>query len=124
MTIRTRKTSVPIAVKSLLKTITTTLDDLQAEDVNVIELTGKSVMADYLVIASGRSQRQLAAIADHLIAKIKHKGRPVPVEGRGQGEWILVDAGDVIVHLFKPETRAHYALDDMWSDEPRALATA
>jgi ribosome silencing factor RsfS/YbeB/iojap len=81
-----------------------------------IELAGKSSIADFMVVATGTNSRQLAAMADHLVEKLKGKGRAhVPVEGRQQGDWVLVDAGDVIVHLFRPEARAHYALEKMWT---------
>jgi len=72
-------------------------------------------MADFMVVATGTNSRQLAAMADHLVEKLKAAGRVhVPVEGRQQGDWVLVDAGDVIVHLFRPEARSHYALEKMW----------
>ncbi|MBM3524074.1 MAG: ribosome silencing factor [Alphaproteobacteria bacterium] len=94
------------------------LDADKAEDVVRVDLAGKSTMADYMVIATGTNARQLAAMADHLVEKLKGKGRThVPVEGRSQGDWVLVDAGDVIVHLFRPEARAHYALEKMWQAE-------
>jgi ribosome silencing factor RsfS/YbeB/iojap len=80
-----------------------------------------------MVVASGRNARQLAAMADHLVQKLKASGHvPVPVEGRGQGDWVLIDAGDVVVHLFRPEIRAHYALEKMWNadfaEEPMRIA--
>ena len=98
--------------------IESSLDADQAEEIVRIDLAAKTSMADYMVIATGRNARQLSAMADHLIAKLKHHGRaPVPVEGRGHGDWVLIDAGDVVVHLFRPEIRAHYALEKMWSAE-------
>ena len=122
--IATRKPKAPPAprvdpgVKSLVETIESSLDADQAEDIVRIDLAAKTSMADYMVIATGRNARQLSAMADHLIAKLKHHGRsPVPVEGRGHGDWVLIDAGDVVVHLFRPEIRAHYALEKMWSAE-------
>ncbi len=110
-----KKKSVPAAVKSLLRLIETSLDADKAEDVVAIELSGKSSIADYMVVASGRSARQLVAMADHLAEKLKTKGIIARSEGRGQGDWLLVDAGDVIVHLFRPEVRAHYAIEKMWN---------
>jgi ribosome-associated protein len=103
------------------------LDADKAEDVVRIDLAAKTSIADYMVIASGRSARQLAAMADHLVEKLKTRGLvPVPVEGRGHGDWVLIDAGDVVVHLFRPEIRAHYALEKMWSadfaEEPMRAA--
>ena len=94
------------------------LDDDKAEDVVVIDLKGKSAFADYMVIASGRSNRQVVAIADHLADRLKQAGHGyTPVEGKQTGDWVLVDAGDVVVHVFRPEPRAFYALEKMWALE-------
>lgn len=94
------------------------LDDDKAQDVVVIELSGKSDVADYLVIASGTSGRQVVAIAEHLRERLKHAGlTSVNAEGMSQGDWVLVDAGDVIVHLFRPEVRAFYNIEKMWGVE-------
>lgn len=91
------------------------LDDDKAQDVVVIELFGKSDIADYLVVASGTSGRQVVAIAEHLHDRLKHAGvKGIGVEGMSQGDWVLVDGGDVIVHLFRPEVRAFYNLEKMW----------
>ena len=91
------------------------LDDDKAEDIVVIDLEGKSSIADYMVIASGRSQRQLGAMAEHLREKIKARDGGTPgVEGARQGDWVLIDGGDVIVHLFRPEVRSFYNLEKMW----------
>ena len=93
------------------------------EDVVVIDLKGKSAFADYMVIASGRSNRQVVAIADHLAEKLKQNGYGhAPVEGKQGGDWVLVDAGDVVVHVFRPEPRAFYALEKMWALENEAAA--
>jgi ribosome-associated protein len=89
---------------------------MKAEDIIAIDLTGKSSIADFMVVASGRSQRHVASIADQLIKDIEKAGVPrVRVEGLRQGDWVLIDAGDVIVHVFRPEVRAHYNLEKMWS---------
>lgn len=106
-----------------------TLDDTKAEDVVVVSLADKSSIADYMVIASGRSQRQVWAMAEHLRDTLKAGGlRQVYVEGRPQSDWVLVDAGDIVVHLFKPELRAFYALEKMWAMDldgaDRATGTA
>lgn len=91
------------------------LDDDKGEDIVVIDLTGKSDIADFMVIASGRSTRQVASMADHLRERIKAAGHPAPrVEGLTQGDWVLVDAGDVVVHVFRPEVRGFYNLEKMW----------
>jgi ribosome-associated protein len=95
--------------------IVTSLEDDKAEDETVIDLSGKSTMADYMVIATGRSQRQVGAMADHLLEKLKAAGiKSVAVEGQPQCDWVLVDAGDVVVHLFRPEVREFYKLDKLW----------
>jgi ribosome-associated protein len=89
---------------------------MKAEDSLTINLTGKSSIADFMVVASGRSQRHVASIADQVVKDIEKAGGPrVRVEGLRQGDWVLIDAGDVIVHVFRPEVRAHYNLEKMWS---------
>jgi ribosome-associated protein len=99
----------------MLELVKTSLEDDQADNVVVIELASKSTMADYMVVATGRSSRQVTSMADKLREKIKQTGRgEVPVEGMTRGDWVLVDAGDVIVHLFRPEVRAFYNLEKMW----------
>lgn len=91
------------------------LDDDKAEDVIVIELKGKTEIADYMVVASGTSQRHVGALADHLRDKLKGSGvKGVALEGADQCDWVLVDAGDVVVHLFRPEVRDFYQLEKMW----------
>jgi nicotinate-nucleotide adenylyltransferase len=99
------------------------LEDDKAEDIVVIDLKGKSSFADYMVIATGRSNRQVVAIADHLAEKLKQAGHgPVPLEGKQSGDWVLIDAGDVVVHVFRPEPRAFYALEKMWALENEVAA--
>ena len=97
------------------------LDDDKALDVVSIPLSGKSNIADYMVIASGRSTRQVASMAQKLTERIKRDlGRNVRVEGLPVGDWVLIDADDVIVHLFRPEVRSFYNLERMWAFEERA----
>jgi ribosome-associated protein len=92
------------------------LEDDKAEDITVIDLAGKTSISDFMIIASGRSHRHVAAIADHLVERLKKRGlMPLSVEGLAQSDWVLVDAGDVIVHLFRPEVRDFYNLEKMWS---------
>lgn len=111
------------ATDALLTLVRRSLEDDKAEDVVVIDLKGKSAFADYMVIASGRSNRQVVAIADHLAEKLKQNGYGyTPVEGKQGGDWVLVDAGDVVVHIFRPEPRAFYALEKMWALENEAAA--
>jgi ribosome-associated protein len=91
------------------------LDDDKAEDIVVIDLAGKSSIADFMIIATGRSQRQVAALAEHVREKLAALGvKRVSTEGLSQADWVLIDAGDVIVHLFRPEVRAFYNLEKMW----------
>lgn len=109
-------------VVQLHSAILNSLDDDKAVDVISIPLNGKSSLADAMVIASGRSSRQVAAMAEHLAEKLKaDHGCQVKVEGLPQADWVLVDAGDVIVHLFRPEVRSFYNLEKMWAlDAPEA----
>lgn len=94
------------------------LDDDQAQDVISIPLEGKSSVADHMVIASGRSTRQVAAMAQKLAEKVKQAGfGPARIEGLPAADWVLIDAGDVVVHLFRPEVRTFYNLERMWSFE-------
>lgn len=94
----------------------TSLDDDKAIDTVVIDLTGKTEIADYMVIATGQSSRQVGAMADHLCKKMKESGvKDVTVEGTGQCDWVLIDAGDVLIHLFRPEVRDFYELEKLWT---------
>ena len=103
----------------MLSTILASLDDDKAEDVLPIPLAGKYEMADHMVIASGRSSRQVAAIAEHLADRLKQElGLIVRMEGKELGDWVLIDAGDVIVHVFRPEVREFYQLEKMWMPQP------
>jgi len=116
--------SVSVTSDSLLKLIEQSLDDDKAEDIVVIGLRGKSSMADHMVICSGRSSRQVAAIAGNLADRLKQKmGLLCKVEGKDQGDWVLIDAGDVIVHVFRPEVREFYQLEKMWMSPGQATAT-
>lgn len=111
--------------ESLLSRILKSLDDDKAEDIVTIDLEGRSSLADAIVIASGRSSRHVASIAEHLARRLKEGGYGTrPVDGMTQGDWVLVDAGDIIVHVFRPEVREYYDLEGMWSvEEPdRAIA--
>jgi ribosome-associated protein len=106
----------PAVQSDLLKRILVSLDDDKAEDIVTINLEGRSALCDAAVIASGRSSRHVGAMADHLARKLKEGGYGTrPISGQGQGDWVLVDAGDVIVHLFRPEVREYYDLEGMWS---------
>ncbi len=103
----------------LQELIVSTLDADKAEDIVAIDLMGKSSVADVMIIASGRSQRHVGALADHVVRQIKKSGRgTVAIEGQTSCDWVLVDAGDVILHLFRPEVRGFYNLEKMWSVDP------
>ena len=110
------KRQAPSPAAGLLALIQRSLDDDKAEEVAVIDMAGKSAIADFMVIATGRSSRHVAAMADHLRERVKPEiGHAPPIEGMTQGDWVLLDAGDVVVHLFRPEVRAFYNLEKMWS---------
>ncbi|MBX9881151.1 MAG: ribosome silencing factor [Sphingomonas sp.] len=112
------------SVEALHQLVLTSLDDDQAVDTISIPLAGKSSIADHMVIASGRSTRQVASMASKLTEKIKAEfGRPVRVEGLPAADWVLIDAGDVIVHLFRPEVRSFYNLERMWAFGDAPVAT-
>ncbi|MBU6252333.1 MAG: ribosome silencing factor [Alphaproteobacteria bacterium] len=111
------------SVDTLHKLILQSLEDDQAVETVSIPLAGKSAIADHMVIASGRSTRQVASMAQKLQEKIKQQcGRIARVEGMANADWVLIDAGDVIVHLFRPEVRSFYNLERMWAfgDAPAA----
>ncbi len=104
---------------ALLSDILASLEDDKAEEIVTIPLAGKSEMADHMVIASGRSSRQVSAIAEHLADRLKQdRGLVVRTEGKELGDWVLIDAGDVIVHVFRPEVRDFYQLEKMWQPQP------
>jgi ribosome-associated protein len=107
----------------VLTLVQQSLNDDKAQDVVVIDLNGKTNIADFMVVASGTSQRQVGAMADHLREKLKAKGvSGVAVEGANQCDWVLIDTHDVVVHLFRPEVREFYNLEKMWG-EPAAGRT-
>lgn len=106
---------------SLKNLIEASLDDDKAENVVTIDLAGKSSFADYMIIASGRSGRHISTLADKLSSRLKQEDMPIlSIEGKETGDWVLVDCGDIIVHLFRPEIREIYQLEKMWS-APAAL---
>lgn len=110
MTTQTQPTS-----EALLARILTSLDDDKAEDVVQIDLRGKTEIGDFMVVASGRSTRQVASMAEKLTDRLKQEfGRISKVEGKDTGDWVLIDTGDVIVHIFRPEVRDFYQLEKMW----------
>ena len=99
----------------ILALVLSSLDDDKAEEIVPIDLRGRSSIADHMVICSGRSSRQVGAIAEKLMERLKEKyGRHCRVEGKEMGDWVLVDTQDVIVHIFRPEVREFYQLEKMW----------
>ena len=102
-------------IELLVDRILTSLKNDKAEDIVQIDLRGKSSIGDYMIIASGRSSRQVTAISEKLVDNIKKDfGRSSKVEGKNAGDWVLIDTGDVIVHVFRPEVREFYQLEKMW----------
>lgn len=103
-----------------MKLVATQLDEDKAENILRIDLTGKSPMADAMIVASGRSARHVAALADHVVRKLKDAGASnVRIEGMPNADWVLIDAGDVVIHIFRPEVREFYNLERLWtSDSP------
>lgn len=113
------------AKNPLLSLILTTLEEDKAEDVVAINLAGKSEMADHMVIASGRSSRQVSAMAEHLVDRLKSEmDRLCRVEGKDAGDWVLIDCGDAVVHLFRPEVREFYQLEKLWSTDAASPAAS
>jgi len=112
-----------VTSEELLAHILASLDDNKAEDIVQIDLRGRTTIGDYMVVCSGRSTRQVISIAEKLAEKLKHDlGRQSKTEGKDTGDWVLVDVGDIIVHVFRPEVREFYQLEKMWL--PTTAATA
>lgn len=108
-------------MNSFARLITDTMEDLKAQDVQTLDVRALTTMTDYMIIASGRSDRQVKAIADKVIEMAKtRKIRPLGVEGQQQAEWILIDFGDVIAHVMHPDTREYYQLEKLWAVTDRA----
>jgi ribosome-associated protein len=105
-----------IDVDTATRVVLGSLDDDKAEEILAIDIRGKSSFADMLVVASGRSARHVGALADHVMRKLREAGvKDVRVEGLPQCDWVLVDAGDVVVHLFRPEVRSFYNIEKIWA---------
>lgn len=121
---RVRKRAEPSTLDALQAVILASLEDDKAEDVVALDLVGRASFADRMVIATGLADRQISAMATHLEEKLNEAGiKRVRIEGAGGSDWVLLDAGDIVVHLFKAEARSLYALEKMWGaelDEPAA----
>ena len=102
-----------------MKKVLASLDDAKAEDTVTIDIAGKSALGDFMVVTSGRSHRHVGAIADRLVSDLKQAGfGPMRVEGLPHCDWVLIDSGDMIVHIFRPEVREFYNIEKMWQAEP------
>jgi ribosome-associated protein len=126
-----RKTSTPAVVlqaqpdaDKTLKMILSRLDDMKAEETVTIDLRGKSAFSDYMIVTSGRANRHVGAIAENVTKGLKETGiKNVHVEGMPNCDWVLIDSGDVIVHVFRPEVRDFYNLERLWTQGPTAART-
>nr|WP_254871616.1 ribosome silencing factor [Pseudooceanicola sp. HF7] len=114
-----------LTAKGQLDLILTSLEDDKAEEIVTIDLAGKSSIGDYMVVCSGRSSRQVSAIAEKLVERLKEvTGRTAKVEGKETGDWVLIDTGDIVVHVFRPEVREFYQLEKMWQQPAGAVPSA
>lgn len=113
------RTSTAIDVREALRDVVAAAEDRKATDVKAIDLTGVSDFTDFFVLCSGRSERQVQAIAEAIKESLAKAGlRPIAVEGLRQARWVLMDYGDFVVHVFERETRAYYGLERLWTDAP------
>ncbi len=110
--------------EEILRLVLTRLDDMKAEDIITINLQGKSSISDYMVVSSGRSQRHVGSVADRVVEDLHKAGVAARLEGVPHCDWVLIDAGDVVVHVFRPEVRAFYNLEKMWmANQPAQRAS-
>ncbi len=118
-----KDTSVSEAANTqgVLAAILASLDDDKGEDIVTINLRGRSVLADYMVIVSGRSSRHVVALSDKLVERLKQDfGLVARIEGKPTGDWVLIDTGEIVVHVFRPEVRAFYQLEKLWGLAPQS----
>lgn len=119
----TREAPLPVGSTPIEQAVLAKLDEDKAQDIVLIDLKGKSPMADTMIVASGRSHRHVGALADHLLRTLKENGLGrAKVEGLPHCDWVLIDAGDVIVHLFRPEVRVFYNIEKIWAVDSRHRA--
>jgi ribosome-associated protein len=122
---KTRKTSTPAALQAqpdadkTLNMILSRLEDMKAEETVTIDLRGKSAFSDYMIVTSGRANRHVGAIAENVTKGLKENGAiKIHVEGLSNCDWVVIDSGDVVVHVFRPEVREFYNLERLWSQNP------
>lgn len=112
-------------VEQTLKIILSSLDDMKAEDTTTIDLRGKSSVSDYMIVTTGRSNRHVGAVAENVAKALKENGLTgLHVEGLPNCDWVLIDSGDVVVHVFRPEVREFYNLERLWTQGPVAVKKA
>ena len=105
-----------LSASEILQCVEGCLNDHKADDILTIDLTSKTSIADTMIVASGGSHRHVAALADHVIEELRRYGVRACVEGKATCDWVLIDAGDLLIHIFRPEVRAFYALEKMWGE--------
>ncbi len=120
---KTKATKAATGPEQIRDMIVKSLDDDKAEEIVVYDLVGRTSLTDYMIIANGNSARQVMAMANHLREKLEEAHKKHSMEGMEQGDWVLVDVGDVIVHLFRPEVRSFYQLERLWDPEGMGAAT-
>lgn len=120
----TIRNGIGLSASQLKSLIEQVLDDNKAEDIETIDLSGLSPLADYMIIANGRSSRQVVGLAGKIKEKLAEHGLKAKTEGASQGDWVVVDCIDVIVHLFRPEVRDFYGIEKMWKMDPMAGLTS
>src|ERR1700752_3924566 len=108
--------------EEILRLVLARLDDMKAEDILTIDLRNKSSIGDYMVVSSGRSQRHVGSVADRVVEDLDKAGIATRIEGVPHCDWVLIDAGDVIVHVFRPEVRAFYNLEKMWQYQASGIS--
>ncbi len=114
-----------LAPEALLKLVTMSLDDGKAEDIRVLDVRSMTSITDYMVVASGRSSRQVKALMDRVLEAARKKDvRPLGIEGEKAGDWVLIDFGDVVVHTMRPETRDFYQLEKLWDQSQLGASAA
>ena len=122
---KSNKSKPKLTIDALKQLVLNTIDDMKGEDVVELDVRGKTSVTDILIIASGTSSRHVKSIASNVATEAKKQGnQPLGVEGEGQGEWVLVDLGDIIVHVMQPQVREFYDLEKLWNFEEQTDVAA